>query len=61
MGHQGALLRGGLGSADVHVPVDLHGIEADYLTGKPLSQGEGERSLANGRRADEDKHWFGKR
>ena len=59
MGHPGAFLRRGLGGADIHVPVDLHGIETDDLAGKTLGQGEGERGLAHGGGADEDKHGFG--
>ena len=57
--HQGALLGRGLGGADVHAAVDLHGVGRDDLAVVFLGEGDAEAGLARGRRAaDNDDLWL---
>ena len=54
MGNAVSFLRGRLGSAYIHVPVDLHGINAHYLAGKVFGNLQGEFGLADSCRTAED-------
>ena len=46
-------LPGGLGRADVHAPVELHGIAGDDLPAKAFGQRYRQGGLSRGRRADD--------
>ena len=51
-----ALLRRGLGGADVHAPVDLHGVHADDFAPKAPGQFQAQIALPAGRRACNGDH-----
>ncbi len=51
VGHPGALFGRGLGGADVHAPVDLHGVGRDDLAAESLRELDAEAGFACGRRA----------
>ena len=56
--HAAPLGEVGLGGADVHAAVELHGIGVDHLTAEPLGEGDGERGLPGGGGADDgDDGW----
>ena len=52
---KGALFGRGLGGADVHAAVDLHGVGRDDLAAVTLRQGDAEAGLARGRRPADNK------
>ena len=54
--HKRLLLRRGLGGADVHAPVDLHGVHADDFAPKAPGQFQAQITLAAGRRACHGDH-----
>ena len=55
------LLRGGLGRADVHPPVDEHRVGADHLGVEPLGDLQGDLGLPRGGRPDQGEHGPGAR
>jgi hypothetical protein len=61
VGDSPALLDRGLGGADVHAAVELHGIGVDDLAVQLLSEGEGKIRLAAGRRPNDRNHWHDRR
>ena len=50
MGYALHFLRRGFGGANVHAPVNLHGVHADNLTSMCLGQADGQGSFPAGRR-----------
>ena len=48
----------GLGGANVHIAVDLHGINTDNLAIELIGQPKGKLGLADGRGADQDQDRF---
>ena len=51
--HPAPLGEVGLGGADVHAVVELHGIGVDHLPAQALREGDSQRRLARGGRADD--------
>ena len=51
-----ALLQRGLGRADVHAAVDLHGVHGDDFRTERIAQRDGRARLARARGADQRKH-----
>ena len=45
-------------SADIHIPVYLHGVDADYLAGKPFRDQQGEFGFAHRSRAAQNKEFL---
>ena len=56
MGHPGLFGRGGLGRADVHAPVNLHGVRPHNLAAEFLGKGKGKAGLAHAGGAAQHDH-----
>ena len=54
MRHRGLLIRRRFGSADIHLPIDLHGVRANDFSAKALGQINGKTGFAYARGAADD-------
>ena len=61
MDNPAALVDRGLGGADVHAAIELHGIGIDDLPIQALSKSERKIRLAAGRRPNDGNHSHGRR